>query len=586
MAGERKILVTFDGKDVGLKEAAHAAAGEIDKAGKGIGNTFADIGKAAAGFLTADVISKGFGMVTDFVGGSVQAYKDAAKADAQLEAVLKSTHGAAGMTSQAVKDLGLSLSKTSNYTHDAVQASSDLLLTFTQVGKQVFPDAQKAIVDMSAALGQDLQSSTIQLGKALNDPVKGITALKRVGVSFTADQQNQIKTMVKAGDTMGAQKLILKELNTEFGGSAEAAVKADGGVTQLDNSMKVLQENIGQKMLPVQVAFKKAQLDVASFLVDKAAPAVVGFGQSIARDLHPYIEKVTPVLKDMWQKSKDFVEGIDWVKIKDDVVKALKPVTDALKNDLLPALAQLADKAREIFEKIDWTTVWQEVGPLVAKVGVIIRDTMVTSIVIITDLIKVTTKYWSTLQSLWEQHKTLRTIVKAEWTLIRETVTLTLDLIDGAINRTTALLRGDLPGAWRAMWNSMKDDVAPAVNTIVDQLNKILTAYNNTIGRLPGMPTVAPVNRVTTSAPTRTSMLASFASGGIVSGPTLAMIGDNSDARSNPEVIAPLDQLTGMMGGGQTRIVISSGGSRLDDLLVEILRKAIVNGGGLATVFG
>jgi hypothetical protein len=65
------------------------------------------------------------------------------------------------------------------------------------------------MTDMSVALGQDMSSSAIQLGKALNDPIKGVSALQRVGVSFTASQKEQIKTLVQSGRTMDAQKLIL-----------------------------------------------------------------------------------------------------------------------------------------------------------------------------------------------------------------------------------------------------------------------------------------------------------------------------------------------------------------------------------------
>jgi phage-related minor tail protein len=105
--------------------------------------------------------------------------------------------------------------------------SQNVLLTFTKVrneagkGNDIFTQGTKAALNLSTALGTDLQASTIQVGKALNDPIKGVTALQRVGVSFTAAQKDQIAAMVKSGDTMGAQKLILGELSTEFGGAAQ-----------------------------------------------------------------------------------------------------------------------------------------------------------------------------------------------------------------------------------------------------------------------------------------------------------------------------------------------------------------------------
>jgi hypothetical protein len=43
-----------------------------------------------------------------------------------------------------------------------------------------------------------------------------------------------------------------------------------------------------------------------------------------------------------------------------------------------------------------------------------------------------------------------------------------------------------------------------------------------------------------------------FANGGIVSGPTSALVGEYTGARTNPEVIAPLSKLQNMMGGNVT----------------------------------
>jgi hypothetical protein len=46
--------------------------------------------------------------------------------------------------------------------------------------------------------------------------------------------------------------------------------------------------------------------------------------------------------------------------------------------------------------------------------------------------------------------------------------------------------------------------------------------------------------------------LTPFAAGGIVSGPTAALVGEYTGARTNPEVIAPLSKLQNMMGGNVT----------------------------------
>lgn len=193
------------------------------------------------------------GAIAGLVAGiksSIDAAREANLVDAQLATVLQSTHGAAGMTKSQLDELATSLQAVSNYDDDAVKSSEALLLTFTSIGKEVFPRAQKAILDTSVALGQDLKSSTIQIGKALNDPIEGLSALRRVGVSFTDQQKEMIETMVKAGDVAGAQGVILAELEKEFGGSAEAARLADGGFAALSNSIGNLKEAIGGELMP------------------------------------------------------------------------------------------------------------------------------------------------------------------------------------------------------------------------------------------------------------------------------------------------------------------------------------------------
>src|SRR5205807_6408851 len=77
--------------------------------------------------------------------------------------------------------------------------------------------------DMATALGEDTTTAAMQLGKPLNDPIKGITMLRRVGVSFTADQIKQVQAVTKAHGAMAGQKMMLAELAREFGGSAKAA---------------------------------------------------------------------------------------------------------------------------------------------------------------------------------------------------------------------------------------------------------------------------------------------------------------------------------------------------------------------------
>lgn len=155
--------------------------------------------------------------------------KESADAMKQVEASIASTGGAAGYTADELAQMATELQGVTVYGDDAILAADSLLLTFTNVqrGGGIFKDAVVSILDMSAKLGTDLQSTTNQIGKALNDPIKGLAALTKVGVSFTAQQKDQIKTLAESGRMMEAQRIILSELQREFGGSAAIKTFAD-----------------------------------------------------------------------------------------------------------------------------------------------------------------------------------------------------------------------------------------------------------------------------------------------------------------------------------------------------------------------
>jgi hypothetical protein len=101
-----------------------------------------------------------------------------------------------------------------------------------------------------------MDSAAVQLGKALNDPVLGVTALRRVGVMLTEAQEEQIKQFMEVGDVASAQKIILAELETEFGGLARAIGETSEGKLQiLQNNLGNTQEAIGTGLLPLLTSY-------------------------------------------------------------------------------------------------------------------------------------------------------------------------------------------------------------------------------------------------------------------------------------------------------------------------------------------
>ena len=171
--------------------------------------------------------------VTVGVVGSTKKLIDATvimeAAQAQLGAAILSTGGAANRSQDQLNKFAAELQGITNFGDEAINSMQGVLLTFTQIKGDELDGATMAVLNMSQALGKDLQSSALQVGKALNDPVKGMAAMAEAGVQFTDSQKAAAAALVATGDVAGAQAIILKELETQFGGSAVAARATLGG---------------------------------------------------------------------------------------------------------------------------------------------------------------------------------------------------------------------------------------------------------------------------------------------------------------------------------------------------------------------
>jgi hypothetical protein len=173
------------------------------------------IGAAAVGLFAID-------KVKDFFGSAIDEARESQKVSALTEQVIKSTGGAANVSAKQIGNLSSAISNKVGIDDEAIASGQNMLLTFkgirdeTGKGNKIFDQASRTMVDMAASMaaasgGQvDFKSSAIQLGKALNDPIKGITALSRVGVTFDTQQQATIKSLVASGKTMDAQTISLK----------------------------------------------------------------------------------------------------------------------------------------------------------------------------------------------------------------------------------------------------------------------------------------------------------------------------------------------------------------------------------------
>lgn len=210
---------------------------------------------------------------------------EAQRIAAQTEARIKSTGGVANVTAAGVTNLATAIRNYSGVSVGAVKTAENMLLTFTNIrneagaGNDIFDQTTVAVTDMAVAMAngatpsmEEMSTTSIRIGKALNDPIKGLTALSKVGVSFTAEQKAMITAMVEGGDVMGAQKIILAELTTEFGGSAAAL----GGTFTGQWNIMV------QTVMSAVRAIAAAVLGMVTPILSAITPVLEGFAKFVA----------------------------------------------------------------------------------------------------------------------------------------------------------------------------------------------------------------------------------------------------------------------------------------------------------------
>lgn len=487
--------------------ASSVLKGFGDHVGKVGHNVALGLEAAAKGIAVATAAATAFGIA------SVKSFSEAEDGIAQTNAVLKSTGSVAGVTADQVTKLSNALQKTTRYSDEQVRSAENLLLTFTSIGKDIFPQATKTVLDMSTALGQDLKSSSIQLGKALQDPITGITALRRVGVNFSDAQQDLIKNLVETNRKAEAQRLILKELQTEFGGSAVAAGNTfAGALDRLKNALNDVQEQIGQLIVTRLGPMATAALQAVAAIdwnkvLDRSIASIKNFASEVHNLYKSISNYLTPGLETFWQIATQFAEFI---------YNMLEPSFAALwqtiSTRLLPAIMALWQAIEPGFTKV-----LQGLGILV---GVGLPAAMWLFINVLNIVISLIGGAIHVVSDLITWFGNLVGVVV---NTVGSIITIVQNLIPAFkdVFGITVSIFKDLASLIAAPFKAAFNDVARAWNNTVGKLNfKAPSWVPGWGGRgwdVPDIPMLA--------------------EGGVVTKPTLAMIGE-----AGPEAVVPLNK--------------------------------------------
>ena len=595
MAGSRKLTLQI----LGNAKGAVGALGQTEAAGKRLGSQMGDLGKKAGLALAGIGVSAGY-MASRFVSAAYESQK----VMKQTEAIIKATGEAAGMTAKEVGNLATTLSNKTGIDDEQIQTSLNMLLTFKKVrneagkGNDVFNRAAGLMLDLGSVFGST-DSAAMQLGKALSDPVKGISALRRAGIDFTESQKEQIKSLAESGKTLEAQKIILAEVESQVGGTAAASATA---MDRMKVAIGNTEEALGTLLLPAVEGF-------ANLMTSKVLPAVQSFtdfvdrkgfaetmrviGQAIAdatpavlEQLGLFIERAVawisdtglPLLRDallkagtafvewiepqilpMLSKLGDFTLAIStW--IRDSVLPALitgfVEVGGALVDWVIDSFPELRRRLQEFVQKLG--TYIQESLPIIVDKARVLGDALVDWVgeavrklpaeiiklaativeVIVTDVIPAL----------------IKVAPKIVAALLSWTGSLAVDLVAGLASAFAELLKA-IPKMAGALGSAMADLAKVAgknlTNGLISMINGLIGKINDLLEFTIPVP-LAPDIKVNAPDLPKIPMLAK---GGIIDQPTLSVVGERG-----AEAVVPLDRYDALRDAALAPTPAASGG--------------------------
>ena len=540
-------------KDLGQTMADKVKSG-IDSMNGSIKNMTPTLLKASA---TLGVVgAAGTVMLKDWIDNA----NEAARTQTQLEAVLKSTKGAAGLTADEVNNLASKYQSMTTIGDDAIRSGQNILLTFTGIKKDAFEPATAALLDMATAMNggatpsaEQLKAQATQLGTALNDPVKGMAALSRNGVVFTDEQAALITKLQESGDLLGAQKIILNELAAEYGGSAAAqTLTFEGRLTQLNNRFGDFKETLGFAVIPALEQLMAVGERVMTWF-ENLSPATQGLiakgvllGTALALIGAPLLLIVTMI--------PALIAG--FTAIAGGIALLFSPITLVIamfvalgiilykyRDEFATFFQILGDNIRAFLSFIVelWTSDFMHIQTIVTTTFDFITDFLS----LFMDTVKMLFKLWfAVFTGDW----------KGAWDVIKNWAIGAFNVIQEWAGKfweglTFVFTQGAqlVSSAWSGMmegvksialtvWEGIKSAFKDGINWIIDKLNAVIRSYSSVISKVPGVGkklTIPEIPRL--------------AQGGIVKATPGGIMANIGEGRYD-EAVVPLDGRTGMLG--------------------------------------
>ena len=561
--------ILYKSDKAGLDQAEGALAG-FKKSVLGIG---AAIGAAFS------VVAIG-----NFAKEAVLAAEGVATANARIGQIAKST-ALFGAETGAVTDRLVKFAEAQEMRlavdAEVIKGVQGQLLTFKALGQSadevggIFDRTTEAAFNMAAAGFGSAEGNAIALGKAMENPTKGLTALRRSGTTFTEEQQELIKSLQASGDLLGAQELILAELESQYGGVAEATANAS---TKISLAFENIKEQAGAVLLPIFADLVEGLMPVLEIIGTELASAFEA--------LSPVLTNIVGLLPEL---IKSFVPMIpiigQLVGLFLEMIVAVLPLFVDLFNQLLPVISELvpiiADAFMVAVEALlpVFMELVKALMPIVVALLPILADLIVSLAPVFVRLINAVMPLIDMLLPVFID---LITFLTPLLLLVADILAVVLvgavDLFVAAIEWLEPKLAA-FGEFFSKLWfgiqtlfvkviNGLISNFENFINFFIDGFNAVIRGVNAVRRALKQDPLelAARVSFGRLEAPD----LVPLAAGGIVMGPTQALIGE-----AGPEAVVPLNKMGSM--GGTYNITVNAGmgtnGAQVGEQIVNAIRK-------------
>jgi 2C-methyl-D-erythritol 2,4-cyclodiphosphate synthase len=340
MARGGNMIVTVVAQTKKFQQGLKDAGGMAQGFGKIVGGAM-NMALGALGLLA--------GAIVMFLPNFIKMGEEARKSELRLGNIAKQMGLFGNNTDKVTKRISKyaeEISFATGVDDELIRSAQAIMLTFKELGDSAddiggpFDRATKAAVDLAAAGFGEVESNAVQLGKALQDPITGLTALRKAGVTFTDAQREQIQALVDSNKLLEAQDLILDAIETQVGGTAEAIASS---TDKMNARFESVVEELSLALLPAVDEISEAMIDWLDSVEGKEA-----------------IKKLTDELINFgeWIASPDGKQAID------DLVYSLKIMADTL-SALVGFITAAADGWQELVD----TTRQKVVLPIMERFG-------------------------------------------------------------------------------------------------------------------------------------------------------------------------------------------------------------------------